>query len=148
MKFDKKYIIIAAIILVVLVYLFHICKKEYFSDIEFKVHKPEVYKTYFVSKKGEFIANGAVYKHVNKDVFNYIFKFNLPIPQGGDYNKIDGKYIVVAGNTTDDAKPVGELKRLSDGWFYLEVKSKEEFKYAQIGFTSDGKSVVLFENNI
>lgn len=111
----------------------------------------DISKVYFNTKDNDFLFNGMVFKQYYNNAFYYLYKFNLPIPQGGDYNKIDGKYTVLAGLSKDDLKIIGFLERSSDGWFYLQSATKEEYKYTQIVFSNsadNSKNIIIFQKAI
>lgn len=74
--------------------------------------------------------------------YHYQFVYNLPITNppfqvisvGKNFNsKFEPKnYDVYLGKTKDAMKRVGQLVRHSDGFFKLEVHSKEDYKYGTI----------------
>lgn len=105
---------------------------EKFSDFKSIPYK-DVSKNYMTSKTTDILINGMIYKYFNDGAFQYLYKLNLPIPTGGDYNKIEGEYIILAG-TKQSLEPIGKLHRSSDGWFYLEVVTEKDYKYTQLIF--------------
>lgn len=96
--------------------------------------------------------SGSVYKYKYPDNnYMYMYKFNLPNPIGGDYNKIQGKYKVFIGKDIDSLFEIGNLERFSDGWFYLNYKSDVDYKYSKIIFSVDedpSKNKIICEKKL
>lgn len=131
-------------------------KLEYFKEFSVKSFKPNSctsnHKKYYFTadEDSHFKFNGMLFKYKLDGKFKYMYKFNLPIPYGGDYNKVNGYYKVEVGKTKDDLKKFGELERSSDGWFYLEKTDENNYNHTFISFVNEDKGVkqVLFHKKL
>lgn len=145
-----KIIIATAVAIVVAIVVSRL--KEYFSDFNNKDFSyTKLDKSFFTSEKNIYKSNGAVYKYYYNGYYKYLYKFNIPIAIGGDYNTIQGEYIALIGKSKEDLKPANKLTRSSDGWYYLEFTSKDDYAYTQIVFNvplDHKKSMVILEGNI
>lgn len=159
MNFNKQTLfnIVITIAIVIAAYLAIVGFKclymiEGFSDFSNSVFSyASLDKNYVTTNLNDYMVNGMVYKQVYNGEYNYLYKFNLPIPSGGDYNKIEGEYLVLAGKSKTDLKPVGKLQRSSDGWFYLQDITKEDYKYTQVLFnvqSDTSKNMIILEKTI
>ena len=146
---DQQTIIILVLLLVAIFVAGCFCTKfkEGFSPFPEKNFKfSPLKKKHFTSE--EFLTNGSAYKYKEGEGYSYYFKFNLPIPYGGAYNKIDGVYCVYAGASPEEVKKLGELARSSDGWFKYRLVTPEDFKYAKIVFEAPGIKKVIVEKEL
>lgn len=121
---------------------------ELFSEFKFDTDRRSVVKTSAMTIDKELLSNGFVFKHDNNGSYEYIFKFNLPVPVGGDMNTINGEYLVFAGKSETQVNQIGKLKRSSDGWFYLVLETPEDYTYSQVIFKVDNETKLLFSGKI
>lgn len=154
--FQQQNIIYLAIVIIIIVIIAYISSiifsKDNFSNFNSENFNYSKVKTYhFTSQNYDSIFNGLVFKHIFNGKYQYVYKFNLPIPIGGDYNKTEGEYIVLAGTSENDLKPIGKLQRKSDGWFYLDFSSKENLTVTKIIFnipSDQSKNQILFHKKL
>lgn len=131
-------------------------KLEKFKDFSVKNVNPDScishHKKYYftMSEDSHFKFTGMLFKYKIDGDFKYMYKFNLPIPYGGDYNKVNGEYQVEVGKSKNDLIKFGNLERSSDGWFYLEKLDKNNYKYTVISFVNKEKDIkqVLFHKKL
>lgn len=119
---------ILAIIIVFIMYL----PKEKFETIE----------TILLSSDPEILSNGSVKKTNYKDYYSYDFLYNLPtansildpVQLNGSLTDTSKKsfYRVFCGNSKENVKFVGILKRYSDGYHKISLQTKENYTYVCI----------------
>jgi len=117
--------------------------KEYFSTFDSSSYssnslcKNSLTKYYFTTDQNNLKFTGMLFKNFNNNKYTYLYKFNLPIPYGGDYNYTDYQYCVYASSGKNKkSKKIGHLRRGNDGWFYLQHFSKNNFYKTSISFES------------
>lgn len=142
------YFLIGLIALFVIYKYIYKPNAEYFSDFDSSKTPNSIVKTSAMTIDKDLLSNGFVFKHNNNGSFEYIFKFNLPVPVGGDLNTINGEYLVFAGKSDTQLNQIGKLKRSSDGWFYFVLESPEDYTYSQIIFKVDNETKMLFSGKI
>ncbi len=149
MKYTQIGYFLAGLIVLFLVYKFiYKPNAELFTDFDSSKTINSVVKTSAMTIDKELLSNGFVFKHNNNGSFEYIFKFNLPIPVGGDMNTINGEYLVFAGKSDTQLNQIGKLKRSSDGWFYFVLETPEDYMYSQVIFKVDNQTKILFSGKI
>lgn len=136
------YIISIIVILVFLVLYLKYYKNEAFSNFisDNGIEQTPMIKHKYLTSSGNYITSGGVYKQFLDGKYHYLYEFNLPIPQGGDYNKTSGKFIALAGISKETLSPIGEFVRTSDGWSRITIETDEELKYTQIVYIIDSSS--------
>lgn len=146
----KKLGYLLAVIVVSYVFYTYVYKPnaELFGDFDYKKTPHSIRTTSSMNIDNEFLSNGFVFKHDNNGSYEYVFKFNLPISQGGDMNTINGEYLVFVGKNETQLNQIGKLKRSSDGWFYFVLQTPEDYTYSQIIFKVDNVTKIMFSGKI
>ncbi len=147
--YDKNFQKMLVVTLIVVgIWVLTVNIRENFSDYKESPYQPcsELEKKYLNSE--DFLANGSVFKYKNGDVYDYVYRFNLPIPEGGDFSKAQGDYEILAGTTKDNLKSVGKLQRKGDGSFDKDFSSEEDFIYTRIDFVDKGVKIPILSGYI
>jgi len=161
MKYSETTPVLTTIIIIILVIVAYLSfekykkcflKQEKFADFkEYSKKKCGCSNTkrydFTLEDKGGLKFNGIIFKNfINSKKHRYTYKFNLPIPYGGDYIDKEGKYCVyVSHKDKNNLNKIGELNKTNDGWFYLEHLTSKKIKYTKITLenNSDDKKVIF-----
>lgn len=133
----NQYILPALVVAFLVAYFVYKKNKENFNP-EYSSKKDLYIKT--AQTKTDYplaISSGDVQKYRTDTGYIYLLKFNLPDSsapfQVQDLSlKFNAKTKVIPYEVYADGKKIGELKRGNDGWFQMELVSKQDYSEFKI----------------
>lgn len=103
------------------------------------------------SSSKDILSTGHVFVHTDQlSNYNYIYEFNLPIANGGDYNPATGVYNVYIGDTDSKEKlsKIGVLTRSPDGWSRFTFKSAVKYKFTVITYQQGSNEQTILSKDL